>query len=196
MIRPSFALVAALAALLLSACSQSQYDLGRQLPAQDFPAGAELATVLDQLGPPHRMSASVSGYEMAWEYWRINEDKLGLSLRPIGIEALSIDWGDAQTRGEYLLLSFDRNHQLVHSEYQKFDRDAGGGQGIQAFVSVVEVVDVGDLTEPMPQHRWGLFGLERLPVTLNRDNHIDSGQHGLEQRGTPSGVGQRSTEMP
>jgi hypothetical protein len=121
---------------------------------------------------------------------------LGLSLRPIGIEFLSIDWGDAQTRGEYLLLSFDKSHHLIDSEFIAFDMDAGGGKGIQALLSVVDVVDVDDLTDPMPQHQWGAFALEELPVTLNRNSHMDSGQHGIEQRGTPVNVGQRSTEMP
>lgn len=181
---------------IVSGCSQSQYDIGTPLAAPQFEQGTELAQVLEQLGPPHRMSASAVGYVMAWEYWRINEEKLGISARPIGVEFISIDWGDARVRGEYLLLSFDKSHQLIDSEFSQFDRDAGGGKGIQALVSVVDVVDVDDLTEPMPQHHWGMFALEELPVTLNRNSHMDSGQHGIEQRGTPVHVGQRSTEMP
>jgi hypothetical protein len=97
---------------------------------------------------------------------------------------------------EFLLVSFDREHRLVDSSFVEWDRDAGGGQGIQPLFGVVEVVNVGDLTNNMPQHRWGMFSLERLPVTINADNHLDTGENGLEQRGTPTGVGQRSLEMP
>jgi hypothetical protein len=53
---------------LLSGCSQSQYDIGTPLAAQQFEQGTELAQVMDHLGPPHRMSASAIGYVMAWEY--------------------------------------------------------------------------------------------------------------------------------
>ncbi len=180
--------------LLLCGCSQSRYYIGQPLGEQHCVAGTELAVVLDQLGPPHRMSASTVGYMMAYEYWRIDEDKLGLSLRAAGADFLSIDWGDAQIRGEYLLLSFDKSHRLIDSELIDFDMDAGGGRGIQALVSVIDVVDVDDLTGPMYQHRWGGFALESLPVTLNRNSNLDGGQRGIEQRGTPGDIGQRATE--
>ena len=57
------------------------------------------------------------------------------------------------------------------------------------------VVDVDDLLNIMPQHQWGAASLAELPVTLNADNRPDLGQNGIEQRGTPTAVGQRSLEM-
>ena len=134
------------------------------------------------------------GYVFAYEYWHIVENKVGISLSLAGLDMLSLDWGGARTRGEFLLLSFDREHRLVDSSFVEWDRDAGGGQGIQPLFGVVSVVDVDDLTKHMPQHRWGMFSLKRLPVTLNADSHMDTGQSGLEQRGTPVSVGQRSLE--
>lgn len=184
---------------LLSGCTRWTYDLGRNLSPQEVPRLEEqldIGDVLARLGPPQRMSALANGYVLAYEYWHIVEDRVGISLSAAGAEFLSIDWGSAHTRGEFLLLSFNREHQLVDSSFEEWDRDAGGGQGIQPLLSVVSVVDVGDLTNPMPQHRWGGFSLEELPVTLNADNHLDSGQSGLEQRGTPVNIGQRSLEMP
>ena len=184
---------------LLSGCSRWTYDIGHELSPDEVPLVADqlvIGDVLARLGPPHRMSALPNGYVLAYEYWYITEDKVGLSLSAAGADLLSIDWGSARTRGEFLLLSFNRDHELVDSTFEEWDRDAGGGRGIQPLVSVVSVVDVDDLTNPMPQHRWGGFSLEELPVTLNADNHLDSGQSGLEQRGTPVNIGQRSLEMP
>ncbi len=186
-----------LCALLLAAgCSQNRYNIGQTVPEHGYDTGTSLQAVLDELGPPVRMSAASFGYVLAYEYWYISEDKLGISLAPLGIDFIAIDFGEAKTSGEYLLLSFDRQHRLIDSRFDAFDRDAGGGQGIQALASVVDVVDVSDLTKPLPTHRWGGFALEELPVTLNRDQNIDSGQNGLEQRGTPVNIGQRATEMP
>jgi hypothetical protein len=185
---------------LLSGCvTRWTYDIGRSLAPEDVPAVAdqlELGDVLARLGPPQRISALPSGYVLAYEYWHIVEDTVGFSLSAAGADLLSVDWGSARTRGEFLILGFNREHQLVDSTFEEWNRDAGGGQGIQPLASVVSVVDVDDLTKSMPQHRWGAFSLEELPVTLNANSHLDSGQNGLEQRGTPANIGQRSLEMP
>jgi hypothetical protein len=47
-------------------------------------------------------------------------------------------------------------------------------------------------TASAPQHRWGRRLLNPLPDTLHAANAIDAGMHGLEQRGTPRAVGQRT----
>jgi len=53
-----------------------------------------------------------------------------------------------------------------------------------------------ELIASAPQHHWGMSMLNPLPQTLNAANDIDAGMHGLEQRGTPIGVGQRTLEGP
>jgi hypothetical protein len=52
------------------------------------------------------------------------------------------------------------------------------------------------LTALEPQHHWGMSLLKPLPKTLNAANDIDAGMHGLEQRGTPLAVGQRTLASP
>ena len=79
-------LFAALALWLLTACSQWRYDLGTSLtdvvlPEQNTP----LDQVLEQLGPPLRMSATDTGFVLAWEHWHIREDSVGIRLgAPLG----------------------------------------------------------------------------------------------------------------
>jgi hypothetical protein len=182
----------------LQACSLWYYELGTPLTAADAPdpeQGITMQEVFDQLGPPQRISATVNGYVMAWEYWTITEKSLGISLGATGAQFLSLDWGTANASGDFLLLSFSREHRLLSSHYEEWDRDAGGGQGIQPLFGAVEVVDVNDLLRPMPQHDWGGASLEALPTTLNSDSRMDTGQNGIEQRGTTRRVGQHTLEL-
>ena len=184
---------------LLAGCSISTYKIGAdKIDPKDLPEPDRtyaLADVLAQLGPPYRLSATPGGYVLAWEYWHIQQRKLGISLRPIGGEFLTIDWGNARTRGDFLILYFDRNHELIDSGYSRWDSDVGGGQGLQPIFGLVDVVDVEDLIQPMPHHVWGGFLLNRLPIALNTKNHMDTGQNGIQQRGTTTSVGQHSLEM-
>jgi phosphate:Na+ symporter len=53
----------------------------------------------------------------------------------------------------------------------------------------------GHLLERLPQHRWGAASLRSLPVTLNANSAVDTGQSGLERRGTPKAAGQHSLEI-
>lgn len=189
---------AILSLFILQACSQWFYTLGRPLSAADAPDPASQPLVSDvmvSLGPPQRMSATASGYVMAWEYWAIREDSFGLRIGGGGIDLFSLDYGTARAKGTFLLANFNHEHQLQGSAIAEWDSDAGGGKGIQPLFGVVSVVEVGDLLRDMPQHRWGATWLERLPRTLNSASDPGSGQAGIEQRGTPRAVGQNSLDF-
>ena len=190
------ALATLLACCLLSACSQWRYDLGAPvmdvaLPAQDTP----LAEALELLGPPLLISATDTGFVLAWEHWHIREDSIGFRLGALGADFLSADWGDMRIKGEFLLLTFNKEHLLTSATRSQWDNHGGGGKAIQPLFGFVSVVDVEDLTEAMPQHRWGSSLLQRLPGTLNNNSSLDTGDNGLQQRGTPRAAGQQSLEM-
>jgi hypothetical protein len=187
-----------LCSVVLSACSQYYYDLGPALSRAQVPDTEQqlvVGDVLRQFGPPLRVSATASGYVMAWEHWDIIEEKLGFGLNFAGADLLSVDWGSARARGEFLLLGFNHDHQLTGAAFTEWNSDIGGGRAIQPLGGLVSVVDVDDLLSSMPQHLWGAGSLETLPVTLNNDSRLDTGQNGIEQRGTPTIVGQHSLEM-
>jgi hypothetical protein len=189
-------LIALLACWQLSACSQWHYDLGIPLTTVELPKqNTPLREALDVLGPPLRMTATDSGFVLAWEHWHIREDAIGISLGVLGADFLSADWGEMRARGEFLLLTFDRNHLLTSATRSTWDNSGGGGRAIQPFVGFISVVDTDDLLDPLPQHRWGGTSLQRLPWTLNMESSPDSGQSGLQQRGTPKAAGQQSLEM-
>lgn len=182
---------------LLQGCSQSRYTLGIPLSPHQTPTIDTTPTLTDvmvKLGPPLRISATKNGFVMAWEHWRISEDAVGLSLGVMGADMLSADWGVARTRGEFILATFNHQRQLTSAAFSDWDSTVGGGAALQPFIGV-SLVDLDDLLQAMPQHSWGALNLETLPRTLNTQNRPDTGQAGIEQRGTPSAVGQRSLEM-
>ncbi len=183
----------------LQACvSRRYYELGEPYTPADSPDPSDAVTlsqVMDDLGPPLRISATPNGYVMAWEYWYITETKVGFSLGAAGADFLSVDWGNANASGDFLLMSFDKQHRLLTSHLEEWDRNAGGGRGVQPFLSAVDVVDVDDLTNRLPIHEWGFNFFERLPTSLNRDSRPDTGQNGIEQRGTSRRVGQHTLEL-
>jgi hypothetical protein len=185
--------------LVLGGCTQwRHYELGLPISESDLPNpedGWTLAEVMVELGPPQRISAAPNGFVMAWEYWEIDEIKVGVGSFVTGVDLINIDWGKATAKGDFLLLSFSHDHRLLTASFEEWNRDAGGGQGVQPMFSTVDVVDVGDLLDPMSAHRWGGQGLRRIPVTLNQQNRLDTGQSGIEQRGTSSAVGQHSLEQ-
>jgi hypothetical protein len=191
------ALIALLTVAVLPGCTQWRYDMGDPLSPSQTPEPGQalsLSEVLAQLGPPMRLSATADGYVLAWEHWRVAEDTIGLSLGPFGADFLSIDWGAARMQGEFILATFDFQHRLTSAAFSTWDSDAGSGAALQPFVGM-SLVDVGDLVGRMPHHRWGAANLERLPEAINTPNRPDTGQAGIQQRGTPSGAGQRSLEM-
>lgn len=183
---------------LLTACTQWRYDLGTPLAQTAFPDSKEqqrLVDVLATLGPPQRLSATDTGFVLAWEHWQVDEDTLGIRLGFMGADILSMDWGKAHVRGEFLLLTFNRDYLLTGSAYSEWDSNLGGGKGVQPFLGFVSLVDVADLTRRMPQHSWGAATLKSIPSALNRESNSNTGQNVVEQRGTPNGVGQQSLEM-
>lgn len=141
-----------------------------------------------------RISATADGYVMAWEHWRVREDAIGISLGVLGADMLSLDWGDARMQGEYIVATFNHQHELTAAAYSTWDSGAGGGSALQPFIGV-SLVEVDDLLEKMPQHRWGGANLETLPRALNTPSRPDMGQGGIQQRGTPTGIGQQTLEM-
>ena len=196
--RLASALCLLLACGQLTGCSQWRYDLGPPLSTADLPDpgnNISLQLALDLLGPPQRMSATDNGYVLAWEHWHIRENSLGLSLGAMGAKFFSLDGGEMQTRGEFLLLTFDEQHLLTSSIRSHWDNNGGGGAAIQPFLSLVSLVDVRDLVGHKSQHRWGGSFLQRPSKALNNDSNPDTGQNGLQQLGTPTAIGQQSLEM-
>lgn len=186
-------------AVALSGCVQwRHYELGLPITRAELPLPQEgwtVTRVMDKFGPPLVMTADPTGYTMAWDYWEIDEYRVGIGSFITGIDLVNIDWGRANAQGDFMLLSFDHDHRLLSASFEEWNRDAGGGQGVQPVFSALDVVDVGDLLDERSQHRWGAQSLRRILVTLNQQNRLDSGTAGIEQRGGTRRIGQHSLEL-
>jgi hypothetical protein len=188
--------LAILLALLLAGCTQWRYEFGEPLTPEALKqAGdhASLSEVLAALGPPARISAAGKGLVMAWEFWQIREDTLGISLGTVGTDLLSVDWGKAHMHGEFLLVTFDHEYRMTGSAFSRWSNEAGDGRALQPMIGM-SLVSVEDMIGPMPHHRWGATLLQPLPSALNTPSRPDQGQSGIQRRGTPSGSGQQSLE--
>lgn len=185
------------ASVLLVGCTHWRFELGEPLAQLDTGSRAtpmRLAEVLDRLGPPQYLTATESGWVMAWEHLLITEDSVGLSLGLLGADFLNADWGSMNTSGEYLLLGFDRDYQVVSAERSAWGALSGSGMAVQPLASVLSVVESDDLRDPLPQHRWGASLLQQFSAGLNRDSNLDEGRSGLQRRGTSGVVGQHSLD--
>ena len=191
-------LFGALLTLLGGCVNHSIYDLGEALPEQREVArleGSSLASVMDRLGPPLRLSVLGNGLVMAWEHWRVRELRLGFSLGVVGAELINVDWGDARVAGEFLLLTFDEARRVKAASLAVWDEDFGDGRAVQPVAGIAPIVDVDDLLLPLPAHRWGDSLLLPIPSALNNAARPGMGDTGIERRGTPGGIGQRSQEL-
>ena len=147
------------------------------------------------LGPPTHMSALPHGFIMVYEYVDAAEQQFGINLEFIGLNWFKMSFGRASANHESLVLVFDDTGLLQVQEYDKWAEDLGKGFGFQLFFVAMPTVNTRHLDTSPGQLSWGRAALQPLPITLNTAQSMDSGSHGIELRGTPDSVGQRTLEM-
>jgi hypothetical protein len=147
------------------------------------------------LGPPTHMSALPGGMVMVYEYVEAKERQLGLNLEIIGLKWFKFSFGRAKAKDQDLSLLFDDDGLLQAWDFQDWTEKLGSGFGFQIFFVAMPTVDTRHLNAKPAQLSWGRAALEPLPVTLNAGQSLSSGDHGIEMRGTPDSVGQRTLEM-
>lgn len=181
----------------LSGCSQSYYQLGEAIPNSSMNDWEQqpLQLLLAELGPPHRISGIPGGYVMGWEHWKIEKRALGVSLGPIGADALQLDWGDAESTADFFLVTVNQSNQVTGASRNTLVSKIGAGVALQPLAGFAPLAELDDLITPMPQHQWGASLLLPIHETLNSTASPDVGTAGVEQRGTPRGAGQRTLEL-
>jgi hypothetical protein len=186
------------ALLALLACSTIREDVGQPLMVDEskLSSATDYHAALDLFGPPHRVSAGEAGMVWLYEEIDLEETQLGINLsgkRATLFKAVAAR-GNADRR--LLALFFDRSGQTRATHYEERGGAAARGAALQFIFAVAGVVDGDDLNAPPATHEWGLGLLEAdLPVALNRFQHLDHGNYGLQQQATPTAVGQRTLEL-
>jgi hypothetical protein len=151
--------------------------------------------ILDELGPPAQISSLSNGFAFQYEALQIDEQQIGFAVDIEYFRWFKLAYGGARVKREVHTFVFDQDGYLEGYGNADFDEDVGKGVSYQFIVKVAQVVDTTHLEKPSAQHDWGFALLQPLPVTLNRAQSLDLGDHGMEQRGTPTAVGQRTLEL-
>ena len=151
--------------------------------------------VLDELGPPAYISSLPEGCAFQYETLQIDELQFGISADVEIFRWFKLAYGNAKVERELHTFVFNKEGFIQAYGNKQIKDDAGKGISYQFIVKVAQVVDTSHLEQPFAQHNWGFSFLQPLPVAMNREQSMDSGAHGMEQRGTPNAVGQRTLEM-
>ncbi len=192
-------LLAAVVLLGSNGCAMNRKKLNQNLvfPKQPYVDGITHSDdVLDELGPPLKISALPHSYAFMYESLDVLEFQLGFSLPIPVINWFKLVVAQADYDHQVLVYQFDNEHRLVASGGEDTHFDLGNSTAIQPVLSLQSMFDTSDVENDIVHFtEWPEFCLLSLPQTLNRAQSIDAGTAGLEQRGTAPTVGQRSSEM-
>jgi len=174
-------------------CSQYSYVMGNALPPRtsvDWTDKA-LGTLMIEFGPPHHIARAPNGYFLAWEAVTVTETSAGLGLGVFGLNALQADWSNATASGDFLLVRVDQDGQVTEFSREDWQRIVGTGAGVQPIAAVAPLVDVDAYLTSLPQHEWGSALLLPIQQAQNMHSIPNISGAGIEQRGTPSAIGQK-----
>lgn len=141
--------------------------------------------VMAVLGPPAAITALPEGYAFLYEGG-------ALVSRSVGGSIFSVRGAYAWSARELASAAFvfDDGGELVAAGVERSRDGTGigfsiGTQGASAADQIVYLL-------PSSTHLWGRSMLRRLPVLLNSQSSLVSGEAGFERRGTTTRVGQNA----
>jgi hypothetical protein len=188
-----------LAALVFSGCSSlhKTVDPGITRDQCDFTDGStHYHQVLDELGPPARLTACSPGFAFIYEALVVKELQVGFNGRGGLLRLLKISLAGTTLYRKSLLLKFNADGMLVNSGLLESKEDLGKGGALQPFLSIKQIVDTSEYEDDaMDAANWGVRLLDPLPQGLNARQNLNTGANGLEQSGTTTDIGQHSLEM-
>jgi hypothetical protein len=152
--------------------------------------------VLDELGPPTRLTALPGGFAFIYESLAIRELQIGIAGNTGWLQLLKISLADTNLYRDMLLLHFGSDGVLLSYGTLESKEDLGKGGSIQPLFSLQQITDTSNYEDDaIDAADWGAQLLRSLPSLLNRPQGLASGMAGLEQSGTTTKVGQHTLEM-
>jgi hypothetical protein len=188
-----------LCGLLAAGCSTLYKRADQRLDTEGvaFEAGeTHFHEVLDQLGPPTRMSAVGEGFAFIYEEYLIRENQFGIGGREGLLQLIKLSFADSVLFRRVAILRFDAGGILVALSKANTREGLGKSGAIQPILAVKQLVDTSSYEDDSIESLdWGTTLLEPMPHVLNLPQSLNSGQAGLEQGGTTYKVGQHTLEM-
>jgi len=185
--------------LLLTGCSSFRTEVGRPLPQSSvamLEGKTRMETGVQELGPPHAVSALPDGVVFLYEYSRVSEFQLGISLNVIRLPYFKLVKGDSDLLESTDIFTFNEQGVLRAQGVAAWREQLGGGGALQFIVAVLSLTDTTAFRRQPDALLWGRGLLQRPPVTLNTAQDLRSGLNGVQQRISPVFVGQATLEMP
>jgi len=185
--------------LLLAGCSTLRRDVdpGITLEQCNFePNTAHYHDVLDELGPPARLTAMPDGFAFIYEALIVSEFQVGLSGRSGLWQLLKMSFANTTLKRGSYLLKFNSDGLLMAAGTLQSKEDLGSGGALQSLFSVQQIVDTSTYEDDhIDSVNWGASLFDPLPSVLNSVQNLNSGAAGLEQSGTTTKIGQHTLEM-
>jgi len=184
---------------LVPGCAYLEKEFGAPLPLDEFKyveAGSNYAQVLNEFGPPTRMSALTDGMVFQYEYVKLNERQYGLILPGAIGKWIKAVYASADAAIEVMQFVFDDGGSLRGSGAAAWNADAGGGFSVTLIFSVGSLTDT-ELYEQFAQRElaWGMALTQPPLQTLNVRQNLSTGANGVQLVGTTTAVGQHTLEL-
>lgn len=196
-------LLAALALLVFAAlpgCTFIEKDIGHSFKRDaqamlDFGKSLDVDDVLASLGPPHQLLGLQDGYAFLYQKFDVRERQLGISSDAPVLRWFKLSLADAGSSSQTLVARFDRDDQLTAGSLVSSKEELGEAGSIMFALSFVSQVDSTSLDSDLwGPGKWGKFLLQEPNILLNAQSSPDTGESALDQRRTPTDVGQRTME--
>ncbi len=184
----------------LCACTFIEKDVGAGFKREGraMLASAEKLSVddiLDELGPPHQLVALPDGYAFLYQKFDIRERQLGLSSDAPLLRWFKISLADAGSTSQAFVARFDEDDNLIAGVVATNSEELGEAGGLIFAFNFLSQVDSSDLDSDLwGATKWGMFLLQEPNILLNAANNPDLNANALDQRGTPTNVGQRTMD--
>lgn len=197
--RPNSPALIVLSCLLLVGCSSLRRNVDPGITPEQCnfePNIAHYHEVLDELGPPARLTAMPGGFAFIYEALVVSEYQVGISGRANFWKLLKMSFANTNLKRGVYLLKFNSDGMLVAAGTLQAKEDLGAGGALQMLFSVQQVVDTSTYEDDhIDAVDWGSSLLDPFARVLNYPQNLNTGATGLEQSGTTTKVGQQTLEM-
>jgi hypothetical protein len=183
----------------LAGCARLEHNIGATLDEavlERVGAGAYYAEILEELGPPTKMSALQDGMVFVYENARITERQYGLILPGEVGKWIKAVYASADADIETIVFVFDAQGRLSGADAEIWNTDAGAGMSLTLLFSTGSFTDTEQYeSSPTRSLDWGKALTMPPLVSLNDRQNLETGLNGIQLTTSPEAVGQHALEL-